>query len=64
MVGALASPKGITNDSNKLKRVRNAVRYSYPSLTLISLNAVIMSTLKKYFIPFKLFKVSLIRGSG
>jgi hypothetical protein len=29
----------------------------------ILLKAAIISTIKKYFIPFRLFRVSLVRGS-
>ena len=58
------SPNGITNDLYNPNRVRKAVRYSNPSFTYMLLNAEIMSIFVKYFIPFRLFKDSLIKGSG
>jgi hypothetical protein len=61
--GAPVSPNGITKDSNRPSFVQKAVRYSRPFLIQILLKAATISTLEKYLIPFKLFRVSLVRGS-
>ncbi|KYG39825.1 hypothetical protein M433DRAFT_301030, partial [Acidomyces richmondensis BFW] len=64
VAGAPVSPNGITKDSNRPKRVRKAVRYSCPSFIRILLKADTISILEKYFIPCRLFRVSLISGNG
>jgi hypothetical protein len=61
--GALVSPNGITRDSNKPSFVQKAVRYSRPFLIQMLLKAATISTFKKYLIPFRLFRVSFVRGS-
>jgi hypothetical protein len=64
VVGAPVRLKGITRDSNSLKQVRNAVSFLCPSFIRTLLNVEIMSILEKNFMPSKLFRVSLISGSG
>jgi hypothetical protein len=60
---ALVSPNGITRDLNSLKQVRKAVSFSCPSFIRTLLNAEMMSIFEKYFMPYRLFRVSLISGS-
>lgn len=64
VAGAPVSLNGITSDSKSPKRVRKAVRCSCPSFFRTLLNAEIMSIFVKYFIPLRLFRVSLISRSG
>ena len=64
VAGAPINLKGITRLSNRLNLVLNAVRYSCPSFIRTLLKAKIMSIFKKYFMPYKLFKVPLINGNG
>jgi hypothetical protein len=61
--GALVSLNGITRDLNRPNLVRKAVRYSRPFLIWMLLKAATISTFEKYLIPFRLFRVSLVRGS-
>ncbi len=63
IAGAPVILKGITSDLQRLNLVQNTIRYSQPSLIQILLNIEIMSILVKYFIPFRLFKDSFVRGS-
>jgi hypothetical protein len=44
--------------------MRKAVRYSSPFLIRMLLNAVTILILEKYFIPFRAFSVSRVRGRG
>jgi hypothetical protein len=62
--GAPVSLNGITRDLNKLSFVWKAVRYSRPFLIRMLLKAATISTFEKYLIPFRLFRVSFVRGSG
>jgi hypothetical protein len=64
VAGALVSPKGITRDLNRLSFMRKAVRYSSPFLIYMLLKAVTILILEKYFIPFRAFSVSRVRGRG
>jgi hypothetical protein len=44
--------------------MRKEVRYSSPFLIRILLNAATILILEKYFIPFRAFSVSRVRGRG
>ena len=60
MFNALHSSKNIIIYSNKLYLIKNVIFFLCSFLTLISLNAIIMSNLIYYLIMHNFIKISLI----